>query len=335
MEQAKQPGGPVKADATMAGGLKRTWQRITKMDEIGVIGALLVLALLLSVSTDSFFTPTNILQVARQASYYGIMAVGMVFVMSMGDIDLSVGSIFMLTNIVSAIVLREKFPLGAAILAALLAGALCGFVNGGLSVLLRIPTFIVTLGTLSISRGLGLVISNAAPISRFPKNNWFFETAGGDILGVPSSVILMLIVGLLGAVLFKRTAFGRRVQAIGSNLQAARFSGIQIPRHRIIVMTQMGVVAAVAGLAALAFLQSADPTTGTGFELLVIASTIIGGTSLSGGSGSILGALVGALIIAVIRNGLVLLGLSAYWGLAATGAVIIAAVALDYFIKRR
>src|SRR5512142_3548986 len=101
MEQAKQPGGPVKADATMAGGLKRTWQRITKMDEIGVIGALLVLAVLLSVSTDSFFTPTNILQVARQASYFGIMAVAMVFVMSMGDIDLSVGSIFMLTNIVA------------------------------------------------------------------------------------------------------------------------------------------------------------------------------------------------------------------------------------------
>jgi ribose transport system permease protein len=261
--------------------------------------------------------------------------VGMVFVMSMGDIDLSVGSIFMLTNMVAAMVLRDKFPLGAAILAALLAGGLCGFINGGLSVLLRIPTFIVTLGTLSIYRGIGLVISNAAPISRFPKANWFFETGGGDILGVPSSVVLMLVVGVLGSILFKRTAFGRRVQAIGSNLQAARFSGIQIARHRIIVMVMMGMVAALAGLAALAFLQSADPTTGTGFELLVIASTIIGGTSLSGGSGSILGALVGALIIAVIRNGLVLLGLSAYWGLVATGAVIIAAVALDYFIKRR
>lgn len=317
------------------GGIGQTLQRLREIDEIGVIGALLIIAIVLSVTTDTFLTPTNILQVARQASYFGIMAVGMVFVMSMGDIDLSVGSILMITNIVAAIAMRDGYPLEIALLIGLGAGAVCGFINGGLSVILRIPTIIVTLGTLSIYRGFGLVISNAAPVSRIPKNNWFFDTIGGDIFGVPASVVMMLVVGVLGYILFNRMPFGRRVQAIGSNKQAARFSGIRIDRTRIMVMTLMGFISALAGLAALAFLQSADPTTGQGFELLVIASTIIGGTALSGGSGSIPGALLGALIIAVIRNGLVLLGFSAYWGLAATGAVIIGAVAIDYFIKRR
>jgi len=335
MAQLPQTEPQMTASPAVPGRLRRIGRRIAHIDEIGVIGALLIMMLVLSVTTTAFLTPTNLLQVARQASYYGIMAIGMVFVISMGDIDLSVGSILMLTNIIAALALRDGQPLLVVIVIGLGAGALCGFINGGLSVVLRIPTIIVTLGTLSIYRGLGLVISNAAPISKFSKENWFFTVGGGDILGVPTSVVLMLVVGVLGYILYNQTAFGRRVQALGSNLQAARFSGIRIARQRILVMTLMGIIAALAGLAALAFLQSADPTTGQGFELLVIASTIIGGTALSGGSGSIPGAILGALIIAVIRNGLVLLGMSAYWGLAATGAVIIAAVALDYFIKRR
>jgi ribose transport system permease protein len=335
MVQTPQTEPQMTAAPAAPGRLRRIGRRISHIDEIGVIGALLIMMLVLSVTTTAFLTPTNLLQVARQASYYGIMAIGMVFVISMGDIDLSVGSILMLTNIIAALALRDGQPLLVVIVIGLGAGALCGFINGGLSVVLRIPTIIVTLGTLSIYRGLGLVISNAAPISKFSKENWFFTVGGGDILGVPTSVVLMLVVGVFGYILYNQTAFGRRVQALGSNLQAARFSGIRIARQRILVMTLMGTIAALAGLSALAFLQSADPTTGQGFELLVIASTIIGGTALSGGSGSIPGAILGALIIAVIRNGLVLLGMSAYWGLAATGAVIIAAVALDYFIKRR
>ena len=206
-------------------GIGQTWERLRQIDEIGVIGALLIIGVVLSLTTESFLTPTNVLQVMRQASYFGMMAVGMVFVISMGDIDLSVGSILMLSNIVAAMALRDGYPLIIALLIGLAVGALCGFVNGTLSVLLRIPTIIVTLGTLSIYRGLGLVISNAAPISRIPKNNWFFDTIGGNIVGVPGSVVLMLLVGVFGYFLFNRSAFGRRVQAIGSNKQAARFSG--------------------------------------------------------------------------------------------------------------
>ena len=316
-------------------GITAALNRVRQMDEIGVLVALLVLGFILSVTTNVFLNSTNLLQVARQASYYGIMAVGMVFVISMGDIDLSVGSILMLVNIFVSLALREGIPLGVALLIGIVVGAVCGLINGGLSVLLRIPTIIVTLGTLSVFRGIGLVISKATPISQFPKDNWFFNIGGGNILGIPSSVVVMLLVCIAGFVIFNRTSFGRRVQAIGSNRQAALFSGIRINQNRIMVMTLNGIISAIAGIMALAFLRAGDPQTGPGFELYVIASAIIGGTQLSGGAGSIPGAILGALIIAVIRNGLVLIGLSAYWSTVATGVVIILAVAIDYFIKRR
>jgi ribose transport system permease protein len=324
-----------RAVKTNSSGITTALNRVRQMDEIGVLVALLVLGFILSVSTDVFLNSTNLLQVARQASYYGIMAVGMVFVISMGDIDLSVGSILMLVNIFVSLALREGIPLGGAILIGIVVGAVCGLINGGLSVLLRIPTIIVTLGTLSVFRGIGLVISKATPISQFPKDNWFFNIGGGNILGIPSSVVVMLLVCIAGFVIFNRTSFGRRVQAIGSNRQAALFSGIRINQNRIMVMTLNGIISAIAGIMALAFLRAGDPQTGPGFELYVIASAIIGGTQLSGGAGSIPGAVLGALIIAVIRNGLVLIGLSAYWSTVATGVVIILAVAIDYFIKRR
>ncbi len=313
-----------------------TWrQALAGVQETGVLCALLVLGLVFSLMTDTFLEPANLLQVARQASYFGIMAVGMVLVLTLGEVDLSVGSVLTLVNVLTAVLLREGWPLGAALLLGLGAGAACGFLNGALSVLLCIPMIIVTLGTMSIYRGLALVVSKATPISQFSKEGAFFDLGGGTVLGVPASVAVMLVAGLLGHVLLNHTAFGRRVQAIGSNPLAARFAGIPITRHRLWVMTLMGAAAAAAGIMALAFLQSADPSTGPGMELYVIASAVIGGTALTGGSGSILGGILGALIIAVIRNGLVLLGLTAYWSTAVTGALIIAAVAVDYFIKRR
>ncbi len=318
-----------------ANGFNRTWRRIRELDEFGVLMALLVLGFLLSISTDTFLNAGNLLQVTRQASYYGIMAVGMVFVLSMGDVDLSVGSIMMLVNVLGAILLRDGWSIWAMIAACLAAGAVCGVINGGLAVALRIPMIIVTLGTLSIYRGIALVISEASPISNFDKKTWFFTILGEDIAGIPVSVWVMLLTGIVGYILYARTPFGRRVQAIGSNLQAARYSGVRVNRLRVLVMMLSGLLAGLAGLTFLAFNLAGHPSTGLGSELFVIASAIIGGTALSGGSGSIPGALLGALIIAVIRNGLVLIGLSAYWATAATGGVIILAVAIDYFVKRR
>lgn len=306
-----------------------------RSDEIGVLIAFLAICLLLALTTTTFMKPFNLLEVSRQASYVGIMAIGAVFVLSMGDVDLSVGSTFMLVSIITGLAMQAGLNVWGAVVIGIAAGALCGLVNGGISVLLKIPTIIVTLGTMSIYRSLGLVLCGGRPVHDFPKEGFLFEVLGGRIGPVPGSTVVFVLLVVLGHLLYSRTAFGRRVCAIGSNRQAALFSGIQIVRHRLLVMMLQGALAGVGGILAMAFLESADPTFGQGYELLVIAAAIIGGTSLAGGVGTVIGGFIGALIIAVIRNGLVLLGVTIYWTGFATGAVIIAAVALDYFIKRR
>jgi ribose transport system permease protein len=316
--------------------------RILRTNELGVLLALLALGLILSITTRDhdtgrllFLNSDNLLKVARQASAYGIMAVGMVFVLVLGEVDLSVGSIYVLANIITALALRAHVPLPIALLAGLATGVVCGLMNGVLSVALRIPTIIVTIGTMNVFRGLALMACNATPISEFTKDDAFFNIAGGSPFGIPAGVLVMVLVGVLGWIGLHRTVPGRRVQAIGGNPQAGRLSGLSLYKYRIGVMALNGLIAALAGLMALAFLQSADPSDGQGFELWVIASAIIGGTALKGGAGSISGAILGALIIAVIRNGLLLLGAPAYAGIAVTGGVIILAVALDALVKRR
>lgn len=326
------------SDEPRRGGLRELGRRLGQVDEIGVIGALVVLIVLLAALVpETFISPQNFINVSRQASYVAIMSVGMVFVIAMGDIDLSVGSIWMLSSVLMAIALRDGYSIWIAVAVCMVAATLCGLLNGALSVMLGIPTIIVTLGTLSLFRGLGLVVSNATPVSGYNLETWFFEWIGGrdPVFGVWISVWAALIVGIVGWVLFNRTPFGRRVQAIGSNRQAALFSGIRISRTRILVMTLMGFFVGIAAVVALAFNRNGSPTVGVGTELSVIAATIIGGTALSGGSGSVLGAVLGALIIALIQNGLALLAVPPAWSTAVTGIVIIVAVTLDYLIKRR
>jgi ribose transport system permease protein len=316
--------------------LGSTLRRLGQIDEIGVLGALIVISILLTIFTEHFSEITNLLQVVRQASYVGMIAVGMVFVMSGGDIDLSVGAMYNLTTIAMAYAYAAGLPFELVLVLGLLVGGGCGFLNGAISIVLRIPTIIVTLGTMTIYRGFSLVLSNATTIANFPKENWFFNIFGEKFFGmVPGSVIMMVIVGIVGYTLYSHTSFGRQVCAIGANRQAARYSGIHVNRTRLMTMTLSGIICAIAAWGLLAFLKAADPSIGGGSEMLVISSAIIGGTSLAGGSGSVIGAIIGSLIIAVIRNGLVLLGVSIYWQGVVTGAVIIAAVALDYIIKRR
>lgn len=313
-------------------------RRIGAIDEIGVLGAFVVLCVVLSILVgDTFLSANNFVNVSRQASYVGIMAVGMVFVISMGDIDLSVGSIWMLASVSMALALRDEWPIWLAVILCLVVATACGLLNGLLSVWLRIPTIIVTLGTLSLFRGIGLVLTNATPVSGYNLETWFFEWIGGKdpIFGIWTSVWVMAIVGVFGWLLFDHTAFGRRVQAIGSNLQAARFSGIRVSRYRVMVMSLMGFIVGIAAVVALAFNRNGSPTVGVGTELYVIAATIIGGTALSGGGGSVLGAILGAVIIQLIQNGLALLAVPPAWSTAVTGIVIIVAVTLDYLIKRR
>ncbi|HET9659141.1 MAG TPA: ABC transporter permease [Thermomicrobiales bacterium] len=318
-------------------GIGGAVRRVLSIDEIGVIAAMLGICLFLSLTTDTFLTEQNLISVLRQSSYIGIMAVGMVFVMSMGDIDLSVGALLMLVSVTMSVWFRDGWSPWVIIPAGLALATFCGFCNGLLSVLLRIPTIIVTLGTLSIFRGIGLVVTGGSPVSidREITGGWFFTKLGEKGLGIWMSAWAMFAVALVGWFLFNQAAFGRRVQAIGSNRQAARYSGIRVNRYRIMVMSLMGFIVGVAATFLLAFQRGGNPASGPGQELYVIAATIIGGTALSGGSGSVFGAVIGAIIVWLIQNGLVLLGIEPAWGTVATGSVIIIAVALDYLIKRR
>jgi ribose/xylose/arabinose/galactoside ABC-type transport system permease subunit len=323
------------AASTQEGGVRRAFLRFKGIQEIGVLIALILICVVISMKTELFLQQSNLLKVARQSSYIGIMAVGMVFVISMGDIDLSVGSILLLSNVVAALALANGYSITTAVLISLASGAVCGLLNGVLAVTLRIPMIIVTLGTLSVYRGLALMMCNNAPVSNFTKQGFFFDVLGGDVLGVPASVWTMLIVAVLGWLCITRSVFGRQVQAIGGNAAASRLSGIPIPRRRIAVMTLNGLIAALSGIMALAFLQSADPTIGKGFELWVIASVIIGGTALAGGYGSVPGAILGTLIIYVIQDGLTLTEARPNMDVVVTGAAIIVAVAVDALVRRR
>ena len=317
--------------------IKKIFIRVGQIEEISIFISLIVIGLLLSITTKEFSSPTNLIQVLRQTAYVGTMAVGMVFVISQGDIDISVAAIYNLSVIIMAYVLRDGFPPDFIIPFGILIGCLLGLVNGVLMITLKLPAMIVTLGTATIYKGLSLVISKATTIANFPnQEHWFFTVIGGKFNDfIHASSVIMIVVAIIGYLIFDHTAFGRHVCAIGVNKQAAKFAGIRVDRTRLITMMLMGVIAAISGMGTLAFLGAADPSFGSGSEMNVIASAIIGGTSLSGGTGSIIGALIGALIITVIRNGLVLLRVSIYWQGVVTGVTIVAAVGLDYIIKRR
>ena len=230
-------------------------KRLRATEELGVVGALVVLCLLLALSTDSFLRGDNLLDVSRQASDFGIMAVGMVFLLAMGEIDLSVGAVLTLVGVVTALLLRAGVPESLALLLGVATGALCGLVNGLLAVLLRIPSIIITLGTMSIFRGLALVLSDAKPIANFHKGA-LFQLGADGVLGVPTGVLVMLAVCGLAHVALHHLPFGWRLQAIGSSPRSARFSGIAIARYRVLAMTLMGTIAGIAGITALTFLEA-------------------------------------------------------------------------------
>lgn len=305
---------------------------IINLEEIGVIAALLVMGIFLTITTENFSSAKNLLEISRQSSYVGIMAIGMVFVISSGNIDLSVGAIYMLSPIVAGIALEAGVNEYVAVLLGLIVGITCGFLNGSLSVYLDIPTIVITLGTTSIFRGLGLVITKARPIFDFNKETALFSIGGEFIGPFPTSAVIFLLFVILFSIIYTKTPWGNRVRAVGANLEAAKFSGVRVNNIKISVMVLQGFLCAVAGILAMLFLRVSEPTQGTGYEMYTISSAIIGGTSLTGGAGSVVGAFIGSVIISVIRNGLVLLGVHYYWTGIATGIVIIAAVFLDHLV---
>jgi ribose transport system permease protein len=291
---------------------------------------------------NKFLNAANLTQLAKDTSFIAIMAVGATFVIVSGGIDLSVGAIYAIASVLGAMVFRHYGPGGGAPDAGL-AGALlgtltclgvatgCGLANGAMVVALRVHPFIITLGTMAIFRGIAFVVTKGQSVGGFPeafRNVIRWETAGGLSL-VPLTV--MVLVAVAGGILLSRTAGGRRVYAIGGNELASRYSGIRVERVKLGVFLLSGLTAGIAALLSLGYYGGATSGDGQGYELNVIAAAVVGGASLSGGRGTALGALLGALIIQMISTGIVILGIDQNYSQIIIGAVVIVAVLLDQF----
>jgi len=282
-------------------------------------------------SPKFFLTGSNLTQVVLQSSINIIVGVGEFFPILIAGIDLSVGSIMALTGMITAKLLVAGVPVFlSVILGGIIAGALLGFINGYLIVKTNLHPFIITLGTLSIFRGLTLIISDARPVYGLPPE--FTLGVAGWLWFIPIPVIIAILLSVLLIFITNKTKMGRNIYALGGNKQAAWFSGINIKLHTIVVFMISGACAGIAGVVLTARLGAAEPLAGTGFELFAIAAAIIGGTSFFGGKGKIAGVMMGALIIGVINNGLNILNVSTYYQQIVMGALIIGAVALDSFI---
>ncbi|MFD5986988.1 substrate-binding domain-containing protein [Streptomyces cyaneofuscatus] len=293
----------------------------------GALSALVVLVVAMSLLSGDFLTTQNLLNVGVQAAVTAILAFGVTFVIVSAGIDLSVGSVAALSATVLAwSATSAGVPVVLAVILAIVTGIACGFVNGALISYGKLPPFIATLAMLSIARGLSLVISQGSPIA-FPDS----VSRLGDTLGgwLPVPVLVMIAMGLITALILGRTFIGRSMYAIGGNEEAARLSGLRVKRQKIVIYALSGLFAAVAGIVLASRLVSAQPQAAQGYELDAIAAVVIGGASLAGGVGKASGTLIGALILAVLRNGLNLLSVSAFWQQVVIGVVIALAVLLD------
>jgi ribose transport system permease protein len=302
--------------------------------QIGTFAGLVALGLVLWAATPHFLTVSNLLNVLEQTSINAIVAVGMTFVIISGGIDLSVGSVLAVAGIALALALESGVPAPAAIVLALTTGTVCGLANGLLITFGRLPPFIATLGMMSVARGAALMLAEGRPISGFSEGFRALATARVVTI-VPAPVLLTAVVYLVAHFVLVRTVFGRATYAIGGNEEAARLSGVHVRFHKTAVYGVAGLTSAVAAILLTARLNSAQPTAGTMYELDAIAATVIGGTSLLGGEGTLVGALIGALIMGVLRNGLNLLNVSSFFQQVVIGAVIIGAVLIDMSLKRR
>lgn len=301
--------------------------------QLGTLIGLFLLIVFFWILTPHFLTVSNLLNVAQQTAINAIIAVGLTFVIITAGIDLSVGSIMAFSGVVLASVLNAGMPIPLAISIGLLVGLACGSINGLLIAYGKLPPFISTLGMMSVARGAALMYTNGRPISGFSADFRFL--ANGEIFSIPISIIFMVVVYFVAHFILTKTRLGRYIYAIGGNEEAARLSGINVAAYKIIVYGICGLLAGLAAVILTARLNSAQPIAGISYELDAIAATVIGGTSLMGGEGRVLGTLIGALIMGVLRNGLNLLGVSSFLQQTIIGSVIIIAVLVDMTLKRR
>lgn len=301
-------------------------------------GSLIVLVMFFSFASTSFLQWSNVIGILLSTAVIGILALGATFVIITGGIDLSVGTVMTLSSVITGVVVvNAGLPIALGVLAGIATGAFCGFLCGIAITKLDIPPFIATLAMMMIAKGLALVISGAAPIY-FTDYEWFSKIALGSIipgLNIPNAVIIFFILAILGAVILSKTILGRYNFAIGSNEEATKLSGVNVNFWKVSIYSLAGAFTGVAGVIMASRLSSAQPALGQGYELEAIAAVVIGGTSLSGGKGTIVGTVIGALIMSVLTNGLRIMSIPQEWQTVVVGAVIILAVYMDIIRRRK
>lgn len=307
-----------------------------KLQQSLAFGTLIVLVIFFSIASDNFFQWSNISSILLATAVIGILALGTTFVIITGGIDLSIGTGMTLAAVMTGVFLvNMQLPLVVGVIGGLLTGALMGFINGVNIAVLKLPPFIATLAMMMIAQGLALVISGVRPIY-FSGVEGFKNIALGTLIpGLPNAVLILFLLAIVAYLLLSKTLFGRYTFAIGSNEEATRLSGVNTRKWLIVVYTVAGLFTGFAGVVIAARLDSAQPQIGMGYELQAIAAVIIGGTSLLGGRGSIMGTVIGALIMSVLINGLRIMSIQTEWQNVVVGIVILIAVFTDTLRQRR
>jgi ribose transport system permease protein len=310
-------------------------RRVLEVESNSVLIATVALILFIGILHPNFLAWGQLKEVVQNAAYVGIIAGGMAFLISMREIDLSVGSMFGLSLIISALFCQHGMNPWLAALLGIVLGCGMGLLNAVLVQFIGIPAIVATLATLSMYRGLSQALSDGEQVTGLPSKNSFFTFVGGDFAGLPVSVWVLILTAVGLTAVLRFTPFGYRVRSIGSNPDAATFSGISIPRVRVQTLVLVGGLSGLSGMLGLAFFVSGDPNIGSGFELQAIAAAVIGGTPLRGGSATVVGAMLGSILLSAVNSGLAYFNVPVNWSSFATGAVILAAVALDSLIRGR
>lgn len=316
----------------------RSSRRFRTPEETSVVIALLVLIGSIGLFRNNFLQINNLLNIGASYAITALLAAGLVYLLALGEIDLSFGWILNFSAVIAGLSMISGIPVWISVVMGILSGAAMGFVNGFLSVVMRLPLIIVTLGTASVYQGSSLISNRSGSVVPPVEvtDQFFFRFFGGVIdTPVPFILIVVTLVIVMLHIILHRTRFGYRVLAIGSNAEAARLAGMPIKKIKIQVSMLMGAIAGLGGVLFLGFRGAVDPTTGAQVLLPVVAAAIIGGTPLSGGAGTVIGALIGALIVGVIGVGVVFLGIDAVWSTLFTGLVIIIAIGVDQLVRIR
>ena len=332
-QQAEKPGPSEQGGAPSSAGA--FWRR--QLQQSLAFGTLIVLIVFFSIASNNFFTWSNISGILLATAVIGILALGTTFVIITGGIDLSIGTGMTLASVMTGVFITNLgLPVWIGVLGGIATGALMGLVNGVNVSFLGLPPFIATLAMMMVAQGLALVISGVRPIYFSGSAPDFKQIALGTLIpGLPNAVLIMFVLAIVAYLLLGKTILGRYTFAIGSNEEATRLSGVNTRRWKIIVYTVAGAFTGIAGVVMAARLDSAQPQLGMGYELQAIAAVIIGGTSLLGGRGSILGTLIGALIMSVLINGLRIMSIQTEWQNVVVGIVILVAVFVDSLRSRR